>query len=54
MGNLGHKLKHELRELIPVTVFFFTASQLLALPKLFNLRSNPFEETDHISIGYDH
>jgi arylsulfatase len=25
----------------------------LRLPKLFNLRSDPFEEADHIGIGYD-
>ena len=38
MGNLGHKLKHELRELIPVTVFFFTAFQLLALTEALMLK----------------
>ena len=31
MSTLGHKLKHELRELIPVTLFFFVTFQLLAL-----------------------
>jgi hypothetical protein len=31
MSTLGQKLKHELRELIPVTVFFFGTFQLLAL-----------------------
>ena len=31
MSNLGEKVKHELRELIPVTLFFFVAFQLLAL-----------------------
>ena len=25
----------------------------LRLPKLFNLRSDPFEKADHIGIGYD-
>ena len=25
----------------------------LRLPKLFNLRSDPFEQADHIGIGYD-
>jgi hypothetical protein len=31
MSALGEKLKHELRELIPITVFFFGTVQLLAL-----------------------
>jgi len=31
MSNLGQKIKHEIRELIPVTVFFFVTFQLLAL-----------------------
>ncbi len=31
MSNLGEKVKHEIRELIPVTLFFFVAFQLLAL-----------------------
>ena len=31
MSTVGQKLKHELRELIPVTVFFFGTFQLLAL-----------------------
>ena len=31
MSTLGQKVKHELRELIPVTVFFFMAGQLLTL-----------------------
>jgi hypothetical protein len=31
MSTLGEKLKRELRELIPVTVFFFGTFQLLAL-----------------------
>ena len=31
MSTLGEKLKHELRELIPVTVFFFGTFQLFAL-----------------------
>ncbi len=26
---------------------------VLRLPKLFNLRSDPFEEADHLGIGYD-
>jgi hypothetical protein len=31
MSTAGQKLKHELRELVPVIVFFFIAFQLLAL-----------------------
>jgi len=31
MSTLGQKRQHELRELIPVTMFFFSAFQLLAL-----------------------
>jgi len=31
MTNLGHTLKHELRQLMPVILFFFVAFQLLAL-----------------------
>ena len=26
----------------------------LRLPKLFNLRTDPFEEADHIAMDYDH
>ena len=38
MGKLGHKLKHELRELLPVTLFFFVAFQLLALTQALMLK----------------
>jgi hypothetical protein len=37
MSTLGDKLKHELRELIPVTVFFFGTFQLLALTEALML-----------------
>jgi hypothetical protein len=37
MKNFGQKLKHELRELIPVTVFFFVAFQLLAFTETMML-----------------
>jgi hypothetical protein len=37
MSTLGEKLKHELRELIPVTVFFFGTFQLLALTQALML-----------------
>ena len=38
MSTLGEKLKHELRELIPVTVFFFVTFQLLALTQALMLK----------------
>jgi hypothetical protein len=37
MSSLGHKLKHEVRELIPVTVFFLVTFQLLALTQALML-----------------
>lgn len=37
MSTLGQKLQHELRELIPVTVFFFGTFQLLALTEALML-----------------
>jgi hypothetical protein len=47
MSTLGQKLKHELRELIPVTVFFFLTFQLLALTQAlmleqFGIRASAF------------
>jgi hypothetical protein len=38
MSELGNKLKHELRELIPVTLFFFVTFQLLALTEALMLK----------------
>lgn len=38
MSKLGHKLKHELRELAPVMLFFFIAFQLLALTQSLMLK----------------
>ncbi len=38
MSTLATKLKHELHELIPVTVFFFVALQLLAITEALILR----------------
>ena len=38
MSNLGQKVKHELRELIPVTLFFFVAFELLALTDALMLK----------------
>jgi len=37
MKNLGHKLKHEIQQLIPVTLFFFIAFQLLAFTEAMML-----------------
>jgi len=37
METVGHKLKHELRQLIPVILFFFVAFQLLALTETMML-----------------
>ena len=38
MSSFAEKAKHEVRELIPVTVFFFVAFQLLALTEALMLR----------------
>jgi hypothetical protein len=38
MSNLGQTLKHEVRELIPVLVFFFVTFQLLALTAALMLK----------------
>ena len=38
MSKLGHKLKHELRKLTPVMLFFFIALQLLALTESLMLK----------------
>ena len=38
MSTMGEKVKHELRELIPVTLFFFATFQLLALTDALILR----------------
>jgi hypothetical protein len=37
VSTIGEKLKHEVRELIPVTVFFFVGTQLLALTQMLIL-----------------
>lgn len=47
MSTFGQRLKHELDELIPVTVFFFVAFQLLALTdalilKEYGIRASVF------------
>jgi len=42
MSTLNQKLKHELRELIPVTVFFFGTFQLLALTQALMLKQFGF------------
>jgi len=38
MSTLGEKIKHEFHELIPVTLFFFVAFQLLAITDALILR----------------
>jgi hypothetical protein len=38
MSSLGEKVEHEIRELIPVTLFFFVAFQLLALTDALMLK----------------
>jgi hypothetical protein len=38
MRSIGEKIRHEFRELIPVTVFFFLAFQLLAVTDALILR----------------
>ena len=43
MSNLGEKVKRELRELIPVTLFFFVAFQLLALTEALMLKQYGIE-----------
>jgi hypothetical protein len=43
MSTLSHKVKHELQELIPVTVFFFVAFQLLALTQALMLKQYGIE-----------
>lgn len=37
MSKIGEKVKHELAELIPVTLFFFVAFQLLAVTQMLML-----------------
>ncbi|MCC6428983.1 MAG: hypothetical protein IT435_19455 [Phycisphaerales bacterium] len=39
MTSLGHKLKHEARELVPVSLYFFISFQLLALTQQLMLES---------------
>lgn len=43
MGGIGHKIKHELAELVPPMIFFFVAFQLLALTQALMLRQYGIE-----------
>ena len=59
MSTQGEKLKHELRELIPVTVFFFGTFQLLALTpalmlKQFGIRVSAFLTATVMAPGPKH
>lgn len=45
MSNLGEKVRHELRELLPVTVFFFVAFELLALTDALMLKQYGIDAT---------
>src|SRR4051812_34226560 len=45
MSNLGQKLKKELRELLPVTLFFFVAFELLALSDALMLKQYGIDAT---------
>ena len=49
MSNLRHKLIHELRELIPVTLFFFVAFQLLALTESLMLKQYGIHVTTFVA-----
>ena len=59
MSTLGEKLKHELWELIPVTVFFLATFQLLALTqalmlKQFRIRVSAFLTATVVAPGPKH
>ena len=45
MNSLGQKVKHELRELLPVTLFFFVAFELLALTDALMLKQYGIDAT---------
>lgn len=49
MTSLGHKLKHEMRELIPVTVFFFVTFQLLVLTQALMLEEFGIKVSSFVS-----
>ncbi len=49
MSGLRHKLIHELRELIPVTLFFFVAFQLLALTESLMLKQYGIHATTFLA-----
>lgn len=49
MSNLSDKLRHEVRELIPVTLFFFVAFQLLALTQALMLKEYGIHVTTFVA-----
>lgn len=49
MNTLAHKLKHEIKELVPVTVFFFLSFQLLALTQALMLREYGINATTFLA-----
>jgi hypothetical protein len=49
MSNLSDKLRHEVRELIPVTLFFFGAFQLLALTQALMLKEYGIRVTTFVA-----
>jgi hypothetical protein len=49
MSNLSDKLRHEVRELIPVTLFFFVAFQLLALTQALMLKEYGIRVTTFVA-----
>ena len=51
MSNLAHKLKHEFRELIPVTLFFFVAFQLLSFTQALMLEQYGIHTVTFVAAG---
>ncbi len=49
MSDLRHKLTHEVRELIPVTLFFFFTLQLLALTEALMLKQYGIDVTTFLT-----
>lgn len=49
MSSLSHKLKHELREIIPVTLYFFFTFQLLVLTQALMLRQHGIHVSSFVS-----
>jgi hypothetical protein len=49
VNPIVHRLKHELRELVPVTLFFFVAFQLLALTQSLMLKQYGIDVTTFLA-----